>query len=127
MCSLIAFVIFLSGCAKVSHLQELLTLKTYSDNQGLQDQYVQEQDEKFAKLLGAIKEKRIQDYPSKKSFLKNFGDPIFTKVVNKNNQNVEQWLYRYAQKYFNSPKVYAYFDSSGQLIDWSLEEPIQKE
>ena len=121
-------VIFLSGCSKVSHLQELLTMKSLSDNQALQEKYIEKQDEKFKELIEAIKNNRLEEYPNKESFLKIFGEPIFSKEVKRQEQDLDEWLYRYSAKLFGSEKVYVYFDKPGKLISWRyLEEPKKKE
>lgn len=124
---LIAGFISLSGCAKLVHLQELLTLKAMSDNGEQQKQYVQAQDAKFELLLQKVKSNQLSGYPHKKSVWRSFGEPILIKDVDRNGQSQEQWLYRYATKFFDSPKVYLYFDLAGKLLDWQyLELPAKK-
>ncbi len=124
---LIAF-IFLSGCAKLTHLQELLTLKSYSDDQALQDRYIERQDRQFEELLQTVQGKKgLSEYPTKTSFMRHFGEPIYIKAMEKNGQVLEQWLYRYQMKYFESDKVYVYFDSQGNLVDWIYVPALEKE
>ena len=118
--------IFLAGCAKLAHLQELLTLKSLSDNQTTQHQYIQEQNKKFEALLDVIKNNRMSDYPDKKSFLRAFGEPIFSKTIKKDGKPLEKWLYRYAQKLSGHEKVYLYFDSSRKLLYWDHVQPDAK-
>ena len=118
--------IFSSGCAKIRHMQELLTLKSYSDNQEIQHRYVKEQDRKFEELLKVVKGSQLEKFSNQKTFIRKFGNPIFIKEVEKDGRQLEQWLYRYAKRYFDSEKVYVYFDRSRKLIDWRYEEPIRK-
>ncbi len=109
---------FLTGCAKVEHLQELLTLKDLSDDRDQQDIYVRNHDESFERLLQAVKDNSINQFPDKKSFLKAFGKPLLTRQVVWKGESLEKWLYRYATRSFGSPKVYLYFDKFGKLKSW---------
>jgi len=114
----------LSGCAKVAHVNELLTLKSLSDNQTQQQQYVKSENKKFEKLLEVVKKGRLaEDFPNQQAFLKAFGEPIFTKDVQKDGQALQKWLYRYTSKLKDSPKVYLYFSSSGRLVHYEYMEP----
>ncbi len=121
----VPMILFLSGCAVLSHLQELLRLQAFSKNQDEQTAYIKEVDRKFNELLQVIKEGRIQEFPDKESFRKEFGDPIYIKVIQKGNQKQERWLYRYAVIY-NKEKVYVYFNEAGRLVDWDLVVPATK-
>ena len=121
---LILFFLGQAGCAKVAHMQELLTLKSLSDNQAQQEKYVESQDKKFGQLLEAVKANRISQYPNQKSILNAFGEPILRK---KKADNTEQWVYRYSAKLFNSEKVCVYFDREGKLTRFEhiLPEPAK--
>ena len=109
---------FFTGCAKLEHLQELLTLKDLSDDRDQQDIYVRNHDESFERLLKAVNNNSLDQFPDKKSFLKTFGKPLLTEQAVLNGQSLEKWLYRYATRSFGSPKVYLYFDQSGKLKHW---------
>ncbi len=111
--------IIFSGCAKLAHLEQLLTLKAVSDNRDYQAQYVEEQNKKFEALLAAVKNNSLlENYPHKKMIVKNFGEPVFSREVEHKGQSLELWLYRYATQYFGSEKVYLYFDETGKLLDF---------
>lgn len=109
---------FLTGCAKLEHLQELLTLKDLSDDREQQDIYVRNHDESFERLLKVVKNNSLDQFPDKKSFLKSFGKPLLTEQVMLNGEPLEKWLYRYATRSVGFPKVYLYFDQSGKLKHW---------
>jgi hypothetical protein len=108
----------MGGCAKIAHLNELLVMKALSDNQTIQERYIVEQDKKFEKLLEVVKDNRLQEFPDQKSFLKNFGEPLFSKVIKKEGKDLEEWMYRYSARLFHSEKVYLYFDPSGKLVSF---------
>lgn len=117
------FVLFLSlglllGCAKVSHLQELLTLQDLAREQESQQQFVEEQDRKFDFLLDEINNGRLAQYTDKESVLKGFGPPVFSQEVKKEGKAVEQWLYRYARDFSAEDKVYMFFDEESTLTGW---------
>lgn len=115
--------IVLSGCAKLAHLQELLTLKTLSDNQTLQKKYIEEQNKKFQAILDVVNGNGLNDYPDKKSCRTAFGEPIFVKKVEKEGEKMEQWLYRPAREFFGAEKVYLYFDEAGALRGFKHTKP----
>ena len=110
----------MGGCAKVAHMQELLTLKALSDNQTQQAKYIEQQDKKFEKLLETLKAGQLQKYSNQKAILSAFGEPIFKETTKDSSQ---KWLYRYAAELFGSEKVYLYFDADGQLIHWKHISP----
>ena len=107
-----------SGCAKITHMQELLRIKAYSDNKDQQEEYVQQQNKNFEKLLEVVKAEGLDQYATQKKISKAFGAPVFKRDVTLNEKESEMWLYRYSTKYFGSEKVYLYFDERGKLEDW---------
>ena len=111
-------VIFLSGCAKVAHMNELLTLKAMSDGQDAMGAYIEKQDNKFKLLLSAVEDKSIEKYNRKSVIVRKFGDPVYCEDITHNGAPAEFCLYRYTKKYFNSDKIYFYFDKEGKLLDW---------
>ena len=115
---LFCFVFLLAGCSKLEHLQELLTLKDLSDEREQQDLYVQKHDEDFERLVKAAKDNAIEQYKTKKNFLKTFGKPLVTEQVSLDGESLEKWLYLYTTRSFGSPKVYLYFDQFGKLKHW---------
>ena len=111
----LAILVF-SGCAKVQHLDQLLTLKGLADEQAEMGQLIEEQDQKFELMLEEVKAGTLDQYLNKRKILRAFGDPIFVKHVKGDNQELESWLYRYSTEFFDSEKVYLYFDSDDNLV-----------
>ncbi len=111
-------VIFSAGCAKLAHLQELLTLKAYSDEQEAQTEYVKEQDAKFDKLVQTIKDGKLAAYRNQAQIRKDFGDPVLHREAQRDGVTYQLWLYRYTLRFFDSDKVYLYFDDKGLLKHW---------
>ena len=109
---------FLGGCTKLEHLDQLLTLKSLSDDQTQQKKYVESQNKKFEALLKVVKNNELNKYPDKKSILEAFGEPIFSKTVYDDEEVREEWLYRYSEKLSGSEKVYLYFNTMGRLVNW---------
>jgi len=103
-------------------MDQLLTLKAVSDEQTRMGKEIQHQDVKFERLVAAVEEGSIAKYKSQKSVTGQFGPPIFTEKVEEDGQPLEVWVYRYAAQFFDSPKVYLYWDQSGQLVQWKYEE-----
>ena len=105
------------GCAKVQHLDQLLTLKGLADEQAMLGRYVEAQDQKFELMIEEVKAGTLDQYLNKRKILKVFGDPIYIKHVSKNDQELESWLYRYSTEFFDSEKIYLYFDSDDNLVE----------
>jgi len=101
----------------VKHLDQLLTLKGLADEQAEMNQLIEEQDQKFELMLKEIQAGTLDQYLNKRKVLRAFGDPIYVKDVQKNNQELESWMYRYSTEFFNSKKIYLYFDSDDNLVE----------
>ncbi len=109
----------LLGCAKVGqlqHLDELLTLKAYSDEKDAQQKWVGEENKRFERLLAAVQNDSIQRYASRDAILKDFGSPVLTDIVEDKSQSLDRWLYRHPIQKFATDRVYLYFDSNDRLV-----------
>ncbi len=111
-------VISASGCAKMQHLDQLLTLKGLSDEQAQMGKEIERQDARFERLVAAVEEGSIGKYKDQKNVQDSFGDPIYVTQTD----GLDVWVYRYAVRFFDSPKVYLYWDRSGQMVQWKYEE-----
>lgn len=118
---LLFILFFLTGCAKLAHLDQLLTLKGLSDEQAQMGQEIERQDAKFERLVAAVEEGSIVKYKSQKSVSAQFGPPVYIEKDEEDGRPLEVWVYRYAAKFFDSPKVYLYWDQSGKLIRWNYQ------
>ena len=118
---LIFIPLFFAGCAKLAHMDQLLTLKGLSDEQARMGEEIKRQDARFESLVAAVEEGSVGKYKSRKSVSGAFGAPVFTKKVEEDGRPLEVWVYRYAAKFFDSPKVYLYWDQSGQLVRWEYQ------
>lgn len=113
---LIPLVVFSSsGCAKLAHLPELLTLKSYSEEKDRQTVLVEKQNKQFEQLLTVVRRGQVEKISDKKTVWKNFGEPILETRVSVDRSSYQVWLYRYSTKLFGLDKVYLYFDSKGKL------------
>ncbi len=112
------FIFFCQGCGYLAHWDQLMTLQTYSQSGDQKEKAVERQNKKFDHLLKAVREGDLKDFSNQKKILREFGDPILIKKINIENQDLEQWLYRYATVYFNTDKVYLFFDGKGDLVNW---------
>ena len=120
ICILIFILSFSAGCAKLQHLDQLLTLKAVSDEQTQMGKEIERQDARFERLIAAVEEGSISEYKDQKSVAGQFGPPIFTENVQEDGRPLDVWVYRYAARFFDSPKVYLYWDRSGQLVRWEF-------
>ncbi len=111
-------ILIVSGCAKLEHLDKLLVLKDMSDEQARMQKYIEEQDKKFEKLLKAVKDRTLVKNVRDQSIVRMYGEPLGKREVEKNNQKLERWNYRYQMTYFESEKVYLYFNEEKRLVGW---------
>ena len=113
------------GCAKVQHLDQLLTLKAIANEQTAALKLVEQQDKKFEEMLALYHENRLEKYSTKEKIVKKFGPPITTREVTKDGAVLGMWLYRYSTQFFGSEKIYVYFDQSEKVVDVQYFQPPQ--
>lgn len=123
LCVIFAF----TGCSKLAHLDQLLTLKAMGENKDQQEKFVKQQDQNFEKILQAYRDDRLGEFPDAKSIQKAFGAPIAVSEEMKDGVNRIKWLYRYSVKMLSSDKLYLYFSTDGKLLEWQyVEKPPAK-
>src|SRR3989338_5043387 len=118
---LIFIPLFFAGCAKLQHLDQLLTLKAVSDEQAKMGKEIERQDVRFESLVAAVKEGTISKYKDQKNVTTQFGPPVFTEKIEEDGHSLEVWVYRYGARFFDSPKVYLYWNQSGELVRWEYQ------
>jgi len=118
------FIMLLCGCAKITHLNELLTLKGLADNQKQIETYLQKQERGFTKLNDDIKNDRLTKGELKRYIIAKYSEPVLTKEVDDGGGIKEILLYRHPTKYFKSDRIYLYFDAGHRLVSWQL-KPVE--
>ena len=115
-------IVLLCGCAKVAHLNELLTLKRVADSQKQIEIYLAKQERGFNKLNEDIKNKVLVKGQLKRSIIAKYSEPVLTKVPEPENAGIKEiLLYRHPTNYFKSDRIYLYFDNGNKLISWKVE------
>ena len=104
------------GCAKLEHMDQLLTLQDLSREKDRMDTYVEAHDKRFKALVEAYQNQTLGRYKNKNRILRKFGEPVYKDQVDKEGRSLDLWVYRYAVKYIDSDKVYLYFDAKGDLV-----------
>lgn len=105
--------LFLSGCARTAGL---LTLKRVGASQQEIERYLERQEKLFKRLAEDVKNKKLKPGTSKQKVINVYGEPVLSKC---NKTSLETaFLYRHPTKYFNSDKVYLYFDKDSKLSSW---------
>lgn len=108
------------GCSAAGKIDELLTLKNMSDSQKLMEEDVKAEDQRFEAMLNEFGTAQWKNYTAKTHFLEHFGQPIVIKHKDYQDRLTEIWVYRYSTRFFDSPKIYLYFDDSGVLLKSDL-------
>ncbi|MCK9614496.1 MAG: hypothetical protein M0R48_03210 [Candidatus Omnitrophica bacterium] len=114
-------VILLCGCAKIAHLNELLTLKRVGDNQKQIEIYLAKQERGFNKLSDDIKNSRLIKGQLKRSVIAKYSEPVLTKCPGPENAGIKEiLLYRHPTNRLKSDRIYLYFDNASRLVYWEL-------
>jgi len=115
---LLAIMVLFSGCTKLKHLPQLLTLKKYSEEQEEINALVNEHDKKFKQMLAEINTGEIHQHKTGVDLKSIFGDPILIKKSSLKGNGVEIWLYRYSKGFFKKDKVYFTLSLIGEVISF---------
>jgi len=97
--------------------ESLKTLKSVGDSQDEIETYLARQAKLFNKLLASLKDEDLEPGISKKRFIQIYGEPVLTGEVTEPLGGVKL-LYRHPTKYFESDRVYLYFDQEENLVRW---------
>ena len=115
-------IVLLCGCAKVTHLNELLTLKRVADSQKQIEIYLAKQERGFNKLNEDIKNSALAKGQLKRSIIAKYSEPVLTKEPEPESAGIKEiLLYRHPTNYFKSDRIYLYFDNGNKLISWKVE------
>ncbi|MDD4954816.1 MAG: hypothetical protein PHP17_02115 [Candidatus Omnitrophica bacterium] len=118
-------VLLFCGCARLAHLDELLTLKSVSDSQRDIEIYLAKQEKGFTRLEGDIKNNRLRTGEFKRAIIEKYSEPVLTEKPETEKNNIKEiLLYRHPTNYFKSDRIYLYFDAEGRLASWEL-KPAQ--
>jgi len=117
----------LSGCAKIRHLPQLLTLKGLMEEQVGLDAYIEFRNQKFKEMVDLYIKNRLKDYPDKQSIVNDFGEPIAVNQYSYNDQEFEEWLYRPPVTFFKTDMIYLYFDEENNLSEIDYQEYIEED
>ena len=113
---LVAGVLAVSGCAKLSHLRELLTLKSYSQGQDELAQYVDQRDAQFEQLAAAVQQGGLRG-ATQQDIHSRFGPPVYQGAAPSGQSWQEEWMYRRQAPFAASAKVYLHFDANQRVVD----------
>lgn len=97
--------------------ESLKTLKSVGDSQKEIEAYLAQQAELFDKLLFDLNNDVLGPGISKRKFIRIYGEPILSKEVTEPLKGV-RLLYRHPTEYFQSDRVYFYFDQEEKLVRW---------
>lgn len=124
---LLGITLAVSGCSTATHVNELLTLKRMGEEQAENQKIIAAQDENFEKMLNDYQTEDWGKITTKKGFIKEYGNPVIWKKEIVDDKHVDVWLYRYATQYFDSSKIYLYFDEKNKLINSEfVDAPIKE-
>lgn len=114
------FTFVLSGCAVITNFDGVLALRRLGNSRRDNENYVQQQEKLFYRLVSDIKVNRLEKGLSGDKILSIYGQPILSKPIEDNQQIKKVLVYRHPTQYFSSEMAYLYFDEREQLYSWEL-------
>ena len=113
----IAAAIFLNlnGCLFKENIESLMALKRLGEEQKSIARSLKLEERLFRKLVAHIKKDKLKPGTTLESFIGIYGEPIVSKDTLSSGKRL---LYRHPTDYFNSDKVYVYFDREEKLSWW---------
>ncbi len=114
------------GCSSRT-VDKLVTFKEIAQQQDTMQQMVREQDERFERMLNEVTQDTWPQFTHQNIIVEQYGDPVIKKSLIEDGHAFEIWIYRYAIRYFDSPKIYLTFDEQGGLVEVKIIEVQQKE
>ena len=115
---LVVLALTAAGCAKLAHLQELLTLKALSEEKDAQEKFVNEEFARFERVAQAVDHGTISSFETGEKILKEFGRPMASQVITRDGQQFQQWLYRHPILAQAKTRVYLYLTPESRLVYW---------
>ena len=119
--AVIGAAMLISGCTQmkqIQHLDELLTLKDYSDEKDGQEKFVNESVKNFQLLAQMTDDGTIEQYKTGKEIIKAFGRPLASKNIVREGKIFYQWLYRHPILSKAKSRVYLYLTPENRLVHW---------
>ncbi|MFH1519991.1 MAG: hypothetical protein ABIE75_05445 [Candidatus Omnitrophota bacterium] len=105
----------LAGCLFLP--QSLKALKQVGASQAEIETYLARQVKLFDKLLVDLKREALKQGMPKNKIIATYGEPVLAKEVTEPSSG-QVLLYRHPTEYFQSDRVYLYFNQKGKLIRW---------
>ena len=103
--AILLFIVVLGGCAKY---QGVMTLKNYAAGQRQIQDYVRAQEELFLKLKQDFNDNKLEKGMPQSEITSIYGEPILSRSID----NKEVFLYRHPTEYFDTDRIYLYFDKN---------------
>lgn len=107
-----AFTFVLSGCGKSMNL----LLEIDKEDKAIKRD-IAVGAKKIDLLLKDIETGRLKTGLDKKDAIARYGQPVLEFIAD---NQMQELLYRHPLKYFDSPKVYLYFDRDQKLAKWDI-------
>ena len=123
VCACVFAWVCVSGCAKIVHLDQLLTIKAYSDNEDEKKQFIQASDKRFETLFHDLTAGRLAPATPREDVRKAYGRPVYERELGDGAEAGTLWMYRRQTDYSGGEKLYLYFDAQGGLLRWEQEGP----
>ena len=104
-----------AGCAAVSNMEELSTLKSMGEEEQAKAKIIEREDANFRKIKTAIQDRRLQTGIKSSKVSSEWGEPVVSVPEGKN----QRWIYKEKNgDWFKGAKIYLFFNENGLLTEW---------
>ncbi len=97
-----------------------MNLKNLGDQRTRMGEYVKKEEALYNKLEQDLKEKRFKKGTPQKNILSEYGQPVFSRVLNDDSGIKLCLIYRHPTEFFSSDIIYLYFDVKEKLASWEI-------
>ncbi|MFH1458066.1 MAG: hypothetical protein ABIG31_02730 [Candidatus Omnitrophota bacterium] len=118
--ALMGWTLIFSGCALITHREQITALKSLGNEQRQLEKYVNQQEELFLKLKSDIQNQRLAKGMPKAEALLIYGEPLYCKSADDKGVLQEACLYRHPTWFFSSDMISLEFDHNQGLCSWEL-------
>jgi len=95
-----------------------MNLKNLGDERTRLGEELKRQEGLYNKLKQDIKENRLKKGVSQKEIISEYGQPVFSRVVDANGEAKFCLIWRHPTEFFSSDMLYLYFDAGNKLVLW---------
>jgi len=120
--SLSLAVIFISGCAYLTHLDEVIFLKGLENNQKQMQAELAKEEKLYNKLKADIDNRRLKKLTQKRTIIHLYGEAVLCKPAEGANSFKESCIYRKPTGGMFGEIILLNLDAQDRLYSWEIQD-----